>query len=89
MQTGQIGTVDRADALALFTRLSASSFAILPVTGPQFRIAARFADQHAVGLRAGDALHLAICADHGATACTLDQQLGEAGPLFGVKTMMV
>ena len=25
----------------------------------------------ALGLRAADALHLAICADHGATLCTL------------------
>ena len=30
-------------------------------------------------LSAGDALHLAICADHGATLCTLDRRLGEAG----------
>jgi len=37
--------------------------------------------------RAADALHLAICADHGATLCTLDRRLGEAGPALGVKTM--
>jgi hypothetical protein len=47
-------------------RLSVDSFTILHVSGLQFRTAARFADQHALGLRAGDALHLAICADHGA-----------------------
>ena len=89
LRTGQIGTADRADALAMFTRLSLESFAILPVTSLQFRIAARFADQHAAGLRAADALHLAICAEHGATRCTLDRHLGETGPRFGVKTMMV
>ena len=53
---------------------------ILLVSGLQFRTAARFADQHMLGLRAGDALHLAICADHGATLCTLDRRLSEAGP---------
>ena len=42
--------------------------------------------RHAIGLRAGDALHLAICADHGATLCTLDRRLGDAGPLVGVRT---
>ncbi|MDE2464494.1 MAG: PIN domain-containing protein, partial [Alphaproteobacteria bacterium] len=53
------------------------------------RTAARLADQHALGLRAGDALHLAICADHGATLCTLDRRLGEAGPALGVKAELL
>jgi len=61
----------------------------LQVSGLQFRTAARFAGQHALGLRAGDALHLAICADHGATLCTLDHRLSEAGPTLGVKTMLL
>lgn len=89
LRSGQIEPVHRADALAMFTRLSADSLAILPVSVSQFRTAARFADQHALGLLAGDALHLAICADHGATLCTLDRRLGEAGPALGVKTMML
>ena len=52
------------------------------------RTAARFADQHALGLRAADALHLAVCADLGATLCTLDRRLHEAGPPLGVSTLM-
>jgi predicted nucleic acid-binding protein len=89
LRTGQIETVHRADALAMFTRLSADSLTILPVSGLQFGTAARFADQYALALRAGDALHLAICADHGATLCTLDRRLGQAGPVLGVKTMVL
>ena len=89
LRAQQIELDHRADAMAAFTRLSTESFAILPVTGMQFRIAARFADQHALGLRAGDALHLAICADHGATLCTLDRRLGEAGLALGVKTALL
>ncbi len=89
LRSGQIEPVHRADALAMFTRLSADSFAVLPVSGLQFRTAARFADQYALGLRAGDALHLAICADHGVTLCTLDRRLSEAGPALGVKTMLL
>jgi uncharacterized protein len=88
-RTGQIEAVHRADALAMLTRLSADSIAILPVSRLQFRTAARFADQYALGLRAGDALHLAICADHGATLCTLDRLLGEAGSALGVKTALL
>ena len=73
----------------MFTTMSAETFTVLPMSGAQFRTAARFADQHALGLRAGDALHLAICADTGATLCTLDRRLSEAGPALGVKTALV
>jgi predicted nucleic acid-binding protein len=55
----------------------------------QFRTAARFTDQHLLELRAGGALHLAVCADHGATLCTLDRRLGDAGPVLGIKTMLL
>jgi predicted nucleic acid-binding protein len=89
LRAGQIEAIHRAEALAIFSRLSVESFTILLVSGLHFRTAARFADQHALGLRAGDALHLAICADHGGTLCTLDQRLGEAGLTLGVKTMLL
>ena len=67
----------------------AESLSVLPVTSEQFRIAARFVDQHALGLRAGDALHLATASQHGATVWTLDQKLAEAGPRLGVPTRLV
>ena len=68
LRTAQITLKQRAAALAMFNKLVAESFTVLPVTGSQFRAAARFADQHALGLRAGDALHLAVASEHGATA---------------------
>jgi hypothetical protein len=89
IRAGLIEAGHRTDALAAFTRLSADSFAVLPVSSLHFRTAARFADQHASGLRAGDALHLAICADHGATLCTLDRGLSEAGSALRVKAMLL
>jgi uncharacterized protein len=89
LRTGQIQAIHRADALAMFAHLTGDSFAVLPISSLQFRTAARFVDQHGLGLRAGDALHLAICADHGATLCTLDRRLNEAGPVLGVKTMLL
>ena len=72
----------------MFNKLVAESFTVLGVTGGQFRTAAKFADQHMLGLRAGDALHLAIASEHGATVHTLDQWLGVAGPAFGVPTQL-
>jgi predicted nucleic acid-binding protein len=89
LRTGQISMEQRAAALAMFRKLVAESFTVLGVTGGQFRTAARFADQHAFGLRAGDALHLAIASDHGATVHTLDQRLAEAGPPLGVPARLL
>ncbi|MGH7088611.1 MAG: type II toxin-antitoxin system VapC family toxin [Stellaceae bacterium] len=89
MRTQQITRDHRAAALATFARLCAESFAILPVSDVEFRAAALFADQHAVGVRAGDALHLAICAAHSITLCTLDRRLSEGGKAFGVETRLV
>ncbi|WP_425485400.1 type II toxin-antitoxin system VapC family toxin [Azospirillum oleiclasticum] len=84
IRTGQIGMEHRAAALSHFTRLCALSFTILPVAAAHFRTAARLADQHALSLRAGDALHLAIAGDAGATLCTLDRRLADAGTAVGV-----
>jgi predicted nucleic acid-binding protein len=88
VRTGQISVEHRASALALFTRLSAESFTVLPVTASHFRIATLFADQYALALRAGDALHLAIAGDKGASLCTLDRRLAEGGLALGVNTLM-
>ncbi len=89
LRTGQLGAGHRAAALALFTRLLEESFVLLPVTTAAFRTAAHFADQYALGLRAGDALHLALARDHGARLCTLDRRLAEAAAALGVGTEMV
>jgi predicted nucleic acid-binding protein len=86
---GHIQMDDRASALAMFTRLAADSFTVLRVPRSAFRTAARLADHHALGLRAGDALHLAICVDYGATLCTLDRRLRDAGLAVGIKTMLL
>ena len=89
LRTGQIDLDQRAAALAMFNKLLAESFTVLVVTGGQFRVAARFADHHTLGLRAGDALHLATAAEYGATVQTLDQRMAEAGPVLGVPVRML
>ncbi|NIJ08931.1 hypothetical protein FHS31_002561 [Sphingomonas vulcanisoli] len=84
LRTAQIELDHRAAALAAFNRLAAESLVILPVNGGHFRAAARIVDQVELGLRAGDALHLAIAAAQGATIWTLDRRLAQAGPALGV-----
>jgi len=88
-RTGHIDAADRAGALAAFARLCAESLTTLPVSTLHFRTAARLADQHSLGLRAADALHLSVCADSGATLNTLDRRLSEAGSLLGVATVLL
>jgi uncharacterized protein len=89
LRTGQISLEQCAAALAVFNKLIAESFTVLPVTGGHFRAAAKFVDQHRLGLRAGDALHLATASDNGACVHTLDQHLAQAGPLLGVPTQLL
>jgi predicted nucleic acid-binding protein len=89
LRTGQITLEQRAAALAMFNRLVAESFTVLAVTSGHFRAAAKFADQHTHGLRAGDALHLATASEHGATVHTLDERLAEAGRALGVPARLM
>ncbi len=89
LRTGEIDLEQRAAALALFNQLVAESFTVLSVTGRHFRTAAKFVDQHALGLRAGDALHLATALEHGATVHTLDRRVAEAGPTVGVPARLL
>lgn len=84
MRSGDIKPDKRTEALARFTRYSANSFLMLPFNSSYFRIAARFADQFPLGLRAGDALHLAIAAGSGVTLVTLDRRMAEAAAALGI-----
>lgn len=88
-RTKQINSVQRKAALRLFAEFCEFSVTVLPVVRTHFRTAAQFADEYAAGLRGGDALHLAIASAHGATLCTLDRRLSEAGPALGVATLLV
>jgi predicted nucleic acid-binding protein len=89
LRTGQIKENDRSEALAGFTRLCSESLLMLPVSRRHFHTAARFADEYILGLRGGDALHLAICVDHGVKMCTLDRRLNAAGLSLGVNTNLL
>ncbi|EAR21963.1 type II toxin-antitoxin system VapC family toxin [Nitrococcus mobilis] len=84
VRTGQLSAAHRADALAVFVSLTQASFALLSASRLDFQTAARFADQYATGLRAGDAPHLAIAANHGAQVYSLDRQLLQAAKPLGV-----
>jgi len=84
LRAGSLDLPLRAAALGAFAQMVEDALVVLPVATPHFQAAARFADRHELGLRAPDALHLAVCADHGATLVTLDGRLLAAAPQLGV-----
>lgn len=89
LRTRQVAAAERINALADFETLWTKSLTLLPVTDANFSTAARFADQHDLGLRAGDALHLAICADRRATLHTLDRRMADAAKALGISTELI
>lgn len=88
IRTGQITLEQRAVALGAFSTLVSESLSTLPIKSSHFQSAALYADNHLTGLRASDALHLAIAADSGALVCTLDTTMAAAGSLLGIETIL-
>lgn len=84
----QLDAATRADVLAVFTKLMRETFTVLPVGRADFRTAARLADAHASGLRAGDALHLGIVANHGERLLSLDRVQVQAAVAAGISARL-
>lgn len=89
VRIGALETSHRADVLASFIEMIEKSLVVLSISPLDFRTAARFADQHDTGLRAGDALHLAVAANHGGKLQSLDQGQVEAARQLGVSTSLL
>lgn len=75
--------------VAEFNRLLDETYDVLPVPAKLFHAAARLADRSSHGLRAGDALHLAIASNRGLPLCTLDKRLARAGLELGLSTSLL
>lgn len=61
----------------------------IPISSSHFQMAAHFARRAPFGLRAGDALHVAIAAEAGAAICTTDKRLASAAAQVGVTVEFV
>jgi predicted nucleic acid-binding protein len=79
----------RAAALETFARMTSDSLQVASVASRHFRDAAQLANQFTLGIRSGDALHLAIAADNGAAIYTLDRRLASAGAGLGVSANLL
>ena len=88
VRTGQISIGLRDEALQSFAAFQGGMI-LLPVKPSDFRVAAKFFEHYETGIRANDALHLAVVREYGATLCTLDQRLAKAGPQLGVAAELI
>lgn len=77
-----------AEARSRFAEVVRSSRR-LPIYASHFDLATRFASHPESGLRSGDALHLAIAAEAGATLCTLDRRQADAGAVLGLACELI
>ncbi|MGR9250168.1 type II toxin-antitoxin system VapC family toxin [Rhizobium leguminosarum] len=84
-RNGQIDPADRGEALAMFRELCSMTFEFLPISRAHFIEAARMTDRFDIGLRTGDALHLAVALGSDATLVTLDKGLAKACTIVGAK----
>ena len=86
VRTKEFTAAERDRAATKFDNLRSTNFKLLAVTPAHFWTAARFAARYELGLRASDALHLAIAAQYQATLFSLDRRLIKAGPSLGLLT---
>jgi predicted nucleic acid-binding protein len=75
------------NACALVAKLAAECLQVITPTRADYVRAADYLAQHQLGLRAGDALHLAVAHNEGAeTVYSLDRRFIEAGKKLNIKT---
>lgn len=89
VRTAQLTAEERATVLAAFASLVENSLIVLGVNRHNFRTAAHFTDQYATGVRSGDALHLAVAAEHGLPLVSFDKVLVQAATSFGVSSVLL
>lgn len=88
LRMGHLDEAARAEVLSAFATMARDSFTVIPVTRDDFSAAARRADHHGTGLRAGGALHLAIAANAGETIVSLDRGMIKAALAAGIRARL-
>jgi predicted nucleic acid-binding protein len=89
VRMGLISPQYRDAALATFNTMLVESVDVLAITTHHFRSAAALANRHSTGLRAADALHLAIADDAKARLVTLDRRIAQAGQMLGLDVVAI
>jgi len=86
VRTGELTTELACETLRTFRALAENSLKVLVPDRADYLLSSRYLEQFDLGLRAGEALHLAIAADHGARVIyTLDRRLVEISRKLKIK----
>jgi len=86
---GQLDAAQAAIAMTLFSATLEQACSRVAVEEADFALAARLVADPASGLRAGDALHLAMAARQGLALVTFDTILAKAAVRFGVQARLL
>ncbi|OHC75109.1 MAG: hypothetical protein A3G18_07430 [Rhodospirillales bacterium RIFCSPLOWO2_12_FULL_58_28] len=85
VRIGGLGAKAAAQADARFENMVDESFVVLLPNADDFNLAREYLGNYGTGLRAGDALHLAVARNHRAAAIySLDKTLLKAGNILGL-----
>ena len=87
-----IGTISRQERLAAlgeFGRFCQLRLELVPLEAADFDAAARFCDGSEAPLRAGDALHLAVCRRARGSLATMDRGLAAASQEAGLAVELI
>jgi hypothetical protein len=84
-----ISAEEHGRAIVLLRDAIGAALPSLLVTRSDFEGAARFAERSETGLRAGDALHLAIASGASAKLVTLDKAQARAGKMLELRTLLL
>lgn len=86
VRMGGLSAEAAREADARFEAMVEESFTVILPNGNDFDVAKEYLGRYETGLRAGDALHLAVAKNHGAEAIfSLDKALLRAGQILGVQ----
>lgn len=88
VRVGELSETLRDEAESGYRALQ-DSLVQLEIVSPHYARAAQLARVHRAGLRAGDALHLAIALASNATLCTLDKRFARACEHFAAPFELV
>jgi uncharacterized protein len=89
VRTGGLDVQAATRADARFEAMVDESFSVLLPSADDFGLAKRYLGQFETGLRAGDALHLAVANNHRAAAIySLDETLVKAGKILDLPVRM-
>ena len=89
LRRGELNAEKRARVLSNWRVTQQENLVVIPVPQPAYDLAARFCDRHELGLRAGDALHLAVASLGGHSLATLDARMAKGAVAVGVHVVGV